>query len=82
MSWRICTIAAMCGTWFILRFPARGQPVPDLVAGGGVQRCGAGRRRAVVAVGEPGHVADVGQDAGGAGGADAEQVHPPWAPRR
>jgi hypothetical protein len=51
-----------------------GQPVADLVAAGGVQGCGAGPGCEVVAVGEPGHVADVGKDPGGTGRADPEQL--------
>ena len=57
-----------------LPVPGPGQPVADLVAGGGVDRCGAVPGREVVAVGEPGDVADLDQQPGGAGGADAVQV--------
>ena len=46
--------------------PGPGEPVPVLLTGGGVQGCGAGPGREPVAVGEPGDVADVGQDPGGA----------------
>jgi hypothetical protein len=49
-------------------------PVPDVLAGGSVQGCGAGPRREVVAVREPGDVADIGQDSGGSRGSDAAQV--------
>ena len=52
-----------------------GEPVADLSAGGGIQRGGAGPGREVVAVREAGHVADVGQDPGGAGRSDPVQVH-------
>ena len=55
--------------------PGPGEPVPDLLAGGGVQRCGAGPGREPVAVGEPGDVADVGQDPGGDDRSDTGQVH-------
>jgi hypothetical protein len=51
------------------------EPVSDLLAGGGVQGCGACPGREPVAVGEPGDVADVGQDPGGDDRADAGQVH-------
>ena len=44
-----------------------------LLAGGGVQRCGAVPGREVVPAGEPVDVADVGQQPGRAGGADAVQ---------
>lgn len=47
-----------------------GQPVPDLLTAGGIDRCSAGPGCEVVAVGEPGEVTDVGQDAGGVGEAD------------
>ena len=49
--------------------------MPDLLARGGVQGCGAGPGREPVAVGEPGDVADVGQDPGRDDGSDAGQVH-------
>ena len=55
--------------------PGPRQPVAVLVTGRGVQGCGAGPGREPVAVGEPGHVADVGQDPCGAGRADPEEVH-------
>jgi hypothetical protein len=45
-----------------LAVPGAGEAVSDLLAGGGIQRCGAGPGGEPVAVGEPGHVADVGQD--------------------
>ena len=45
--------------------PGPGEPVPDLLTGGGIDRCGAGPGREPVPVGEPGHVPDVGQDPGG-----------------
>ena len=52
-----------------------GEAVADLLAGGGVQGRGAGPGREPVAVGEPGDVADVGQDPGGDDGPDTGQVH-------
>lgn len=57
-----------------LPVPLARQPVPSLVAGGGVDGCGAVPRREVVAVGEPGDVADLDRQAGGPGGSDAVQV--------
>jgi hypothetical protein len=54
-----------------------GEPVADLGAGGGVERCGAGPGGEPVAVGDAGDVADVGEDPGGAGRADAVDVHEP-----
>ena len=53
---------------------AAGEPVADVVAGGGVDRCGAGPGGEVAAVGEPGDVADLDQQPGSTGGADAVQV--------
>jgi excisionase family DNA binding protein len=50
------------------------QPVPDLIAGGGIDRGGAVPGREVVAVGEPGDVGDLDQQPRGAGRADALQV--------
>ena len=64
----------MCRTRLICRLPLAGQPVPDLVAGGGVEGCGAVPGREVGLVREPGDVADLDQQPGGAGGADAVQV--------
>ena len=55
--------------------PGPGEPVSDLLTGGGVDGCGAGPGREPVAVGEPGDVADVGQDPCGAGRADAVDLH-------
>src|SRR5690349_19299609 len=49
--------------------------MPDLVAGGGVDRCGAVPGGEVVPVGETGDVADLDQQSGRAGGSDAVQVH-------
>ena len=46
-----------------------------MLAAGGVDGGGAGPGREVAAVGEPGDVADVGEDPGGAGRADAMDVH-------
>jgi hypothetical protein len=51
------------------------EPVSDLFAGGGVDGCGAGPGREVVAVGASGDVADVVEGPGGAGGADPGQLH-------
>jgi hypothetical protein len=53
--------------------------VADLGAGGGVEWGGAGPGGEPVAVGEAGDVADVGQDPGGAGRADAVEAHQPGA---
>ena len=47
----------------------------DVVAGGGVDGCGAVPGREVLAVGAPGDVTDPDQQPSGAGGADAVQVH-------
>jgi len=44
--------------------PRSGEPVPVLLTRRGVQGCGAGPGREPVAVGEPGHVTDIGQDPG------------------
>jgi hypothetical protein len=49
--------------------------VAVLLTGGGIQGCGAGPGGEAVAVGEPGDVADVGQDAGSHDRADAVDVH-------
>ena len=57
--------------------PGPREPVAVLLAGGGVEGCGAGPGREPVAVGEPGDVADVGQDPGGDDGSDAVEVHQP-----
>ena len=57
-----------------LSVPAAREPVAHVVAGGGVDGCGAGPGREVVAVREPGDVADLDQQPRGAGGADAVQV--------
>ena len=46
-----------------------------LIAGGGVDGCGAVPGREVLAVGAPGDVTDPDQQPSGAGGADAVQVH-------
>ena len=63
----------MCSTRLIWRLPGPGQPVADLVAGGGVDRRGAVPRGEVRFGGEPGHVGDLHQQPGGAGGADPVQ---------
>ena len=47
-----------------LPVPASGEPVADVVAGGGVDGGGAGPGREVAAVGEPGDVADLDQQPG------------------
>jgi hypothetical protein len=67
--------AAMWMTWLAFAVPGAGEAVPDLLPGGRVQGCGAGPRGEPVAVGEPGDVADVGQDPGGHDRADTGQVH-------
>ena len=54
--------------------PGPRQPVAFLVAGGGVQGCGAVPGRELVPVGEAVDVTDVGEQPGGAGGADAVQL--------
>jgi hypothetical protein len=51
-----------------------GQPVPDLVTGGGIQGCSAVPGREVGLVREPGDVTDLDQQPGGTGGSDAVQV--------
>ena len=51
------------------------EAVADLLAGGGVQRRGPGPGREPVAVGEPGDVADVGEDACSDDGSDTGEVH-------
>ena len=70
-SW---TVAMMCRTRLICRFPPRESRwrtwSPEEASIG----CGAVPGREVVAVGEPGDVADLDQQPGGAGGADAVQV--------
>ena len=64
----------MCRTRLICRFPLAGQAVADLVAGGGVDRCGA-RPGGEVRLGwEPGDVTDLDEQPGGAGGADPLQL--------
>ena len=55
--------------------PGAREPVAEMLAAGGIDRGGAGPGREVVAVGEPGDVAGVGEDPGGAGRADAVDVH-------
>ncbi len=50
-----------------LAVPSSGQPVPDHLPGGRLDRSGTGPGREPVPVGEPGHVPDVGQDPGGHG---------------
>ena len=47
----------------------------QMLAAGGIDRGSASPGREVVAVGKPGDVADVGENAGGAGRADAVDVH-------
>src|SRR5258705_9825783 len=54
--------------------PGPGQPVALLVAGGGVQRCGTVPRREVPPAGETVNVADIADEADGAGRADAVGV--------
>jgi len=55
--------------------PGPGEPVAILLTGGGVQGCGAGPGREPVPVGEPGDVADVGEDPGRHDRSDAVDVH-------
>jgi hypothetical protein len=63
--------------WFIFRFPARDSRCricsPEETSRGAV--CGAGPGREPVAVGESGHVPDVGEDPGCHHRPDAGQVH-------
>ena len=70
-SW---TTAMMCSTMLICRFPPRESRwrtlSPEDASIGG----GAGPGREVATVGEPGDVADLDQQPGGTGGADAVQV--------
>jgi hypothetical protein len=54
--------------------PGSGQVVPLLLTGGRVDRGGAGPRREVSLRAEPGDVADVAEDPGGADRADAVEV--------
>jgi hypothetical protein len=54
--------------------PGAGEPVPLLLAGGGVDRGGAGPGGEVRAGAEPGDVADVAEDPGGADRADAIEL--------
>ena len=56
-----------------LAFAGAGEPVADVVAGGRVERRGAVPRGEVGLAGEPGDVADVDQQPGCAGRADAVQ---------
>src|SRR4029079_16499802 len=58
-----------------LAVPGPGEPVSDLLAGGGVERGGAGPGREPVAVGKPGDVADVDKDSGSNDRTDPGQVH-------
>ena len=61
------------------RLPARREPVAVIVAGGRVERGGAVPGGEVGAAGEPVNVADVTEQAGCAGRADAGQLHQPAA---
>ena len=54
--------------------PGAGEPVAFLFAGGHVQRCGAVPGRELVPVGETVDVADISEEPGSTGGADAVQV--------
>jgi len=58
-----------------LPVPRAGQAVPDVVAGGGVDGRGAVLGGEVAAVGEPGDVADLDEQPGGAGRPDPVQGH-------
>ena len=55
--------------------PGAGQAVAGVLSAGGVDGGGASPGGEVVAVGEAGDVADVGEDSGGTGGADPVDVH-------
>ncbi len=57
-----------------LSVPAAGEPVADVVAGGGVDRGGAGPGSEVALVRDAGDVADLDQEAGGAGGTGAVSI--------
>jgi hypothetical protein len=74
VSWRICTMAATCRTWFSRRFPARESRwrVCSLDEASRV-RCRSTTR--AVAVADAAHVADIGQDLGCACWSDAAHVH-------
>ena len=63
----------MCRTRLTRRFPPR-EPMADVVAGEGVDGCGAVPESEVRLVREPGDVTDLDQQPGGAGRSDAEQV--------
>lgn len=65
-----------------LPVPGAGEAVSDLLAGRGIQRCGAGPRGEPVAIGELNHVAGIGQDPCGDHRADAGQVHQPRPVRK
>ncbi len=58
----------------------QGQPVSDPLTARRVQRGGAGPGRKATPVGEPGDIADVCEDPGGAGEPDPGEVHQPRAP--
>jgi hypothetical protein len=64
-----------------LPVPGAGEPVSDLVAGGRVDGCGAVPGGDVRLVREPGDVADLDQQPGGARRADAGQVEQSGAGR-
>jgi len=67
---------AMYSTWFSRPPVARpGQAVVGVFPAGGVDGCGSGPGREVVAVGEAGHVRDVGQYPCRPGRPDAVDVH-------
>ena len=61
----------MCSHAVDLPVACPGEPVTDMVAGVGVDRCRAVPGCEVVAVGEAGDVADLDEEPGGAGGTDA-----------
>jgi hypothetical protein len=63
--------------WLILAVPGAAEPVPVLLTGGHVQRCGAGPGREPVAVSEPCHFTDVGQDPRNHHRPDSMDVHQP-----
>jgi len=74
VSWRIWTIAGDVEHVVEAAVAGAGQPVPDMLAGGGVDGGGAGPGGEPVAVGETGHIVDIGEDPGGAGRADPEDL--------
>ncbi|HEV7146513.1 MAG TPA: hypothetical protein VGN48_05885 [Pedococcus sp.] len=62
-------------TWFIRRFPALERRCRTISAEDASIGAVPVHDAKPVPVGEPGHITDVGQGAGGDDGSDAEQVH-------